>query len=242
MNLCGLNINCHSVDELLYFDNSTRLVITVNAEAVVRSQTNERLRNIINSNLATIDGQIPLWMYRHSYPNVSISKISGSELIFTLPEYAAANNLKIFLLGGADDSNKGAIERLRALYPTLEIEGYSPPYAPYPFTHEVNSNILNHIEKMRPDILFVGFGMGKQEYWEEDNKDDLNRLGVKLIVGCGGSFEFASGKIKRAPIFIQRCGMEGLWRLMKEFKWFRIKRLILSSKILYYYFIKYKQN
>lgn len=239
MNLCGLNINCHKVEELLNFGDMPKIVVTVNAEAVVRAQSDVVLRDIINSNTATIDGQIPLWLYHHSYPNIEIEKISGSDLIYSLPEYAEKNELKVFLLGGQEESNNGAVRRLKELFPTLQIDGYSPPYAPYPFKSEVNKIILDKIARLSPDILFVGFGMGKQEYWAEDNLNSLTKMNIKLVVGCGGSFEFASGKIKRAPKFIQKSGMEGLWRLLKEFKWFRFKRLLLSSKILYYYFLKY---
>lgn len=237
MDLCGVNISCHHHDDLLSLANSPNIIVTVNAEAIVRSQRDKRLRSIINNNISTIDGQIPLWLYRHKYKDHKIEKISGSELIYTLPEYAAKENLKVFLLGGKEDSNHGAIEKLRQKYPTLEIDGYSPPFSPYPFSSDLNNTILTKIRNFKPDILFVGFGMGKQEYWEEDNYEILKEVDVKLIIGCGGSFEFASGKIKRAPKIVQQCGLEGAWRLLKEFKWFRLKRILLSSYIFYYYLI-----
>lgn len=236
MNLCGININCHHFGDLSLNKPTPELVVTVNAEAIVRAQKNERLRSIINNNTATIDGQIPLWLYRHSYKNIDIEKISGSDLIFSIPEIAEAKGLKVFLLGGKEESNKGAIEELRKKYPNLIIEGYSPVFSPYPFPEALTKQINDKLKSFKPDVLFVGFGMGKQEYWEDDNYEYLKDLGVKLIIGCGGSFEFASGKIKRAPKFIQNIGMEGFWRLFNEFKWFRVKRILLSLKIFYYYF------
>lgn len=235
MNLCGINISCHRFDDLISSSQTTCIVVTVNAEAIVRAQHNERLRNIINMNASTIDGQIPLWLYRHKYKGVEVEKISGSDLIYSIPQYAEKENLRVFLLGGKEDSNRGSVNELKKRFPKLIIDGFSPSYSPYPFPSEMNERIIEKLSNFKPDILFVGFGMGKQEFWEEDNFNFLKKMGVKLIIGCGGSFEFASGKIKRAPKFIQDIGMEGIWRLLKEFKWFRIKRLLLSSKIFYYY-------
>ena len=235
MNLCGININCKTRSDLLSETPDAKLIVTVNAEAIVRSKSDDKLRDIINNNYATIDGQIPLWLYRHKYNDDTIEKISGSDLIYSIPKYAEENGFRIFLLGGSEVSNDGAISKLKELYIDLNIAGYSPPYSKYPFSEEINALITKRIEEFRPHIIFVGFGMGKQEYWEADNYDFLNQLGVRLIIGCGGSFDFASGRIKRAPKIIQKCGLEGFWRLSQEFKWFRIKRLLLSTKIFYYY-------
>lgn len=235
MDLCGINITCPSTDYITANMSSTSIVVTVNAEAIVRAQNNLKLKKIINQSLTTIDGQIPLWLYRMKYGHQSAEKVSGSELIYTLPSFASEHNLKVFLLGGKKESNKLSIKNLRNRNSKLTIDGYSPEYHPYPFPESVNRQIFEHISHFKPDILFVGFGMGKQEFWAYDNLDKLTKLNVKLIVGCGGSFEFASGKIKRAPQFIQNIGMEGVWRLLNEFKWFRIKRLFISTKIFYYY-------
>ena len=82
MNFCGLKISCLSFDniiDVLEESHSTSILVTVNAEAIVRSQTDERLRNIIDDNLASIDGQIPIWMFRTIHGHPPINKISGSE-------------------------------------------------------------------------------------------------------------------------------------------------------------------
>ena len=76
--------------------------------------------------------------------------------------------------------------------------------------------------------------MGKQEYWIDDNRKVLEKIGVQLAIGCGGTFDFVAETIKRAPVFIQEIGMEGIWRLIMEPKWFRLKRILLSFKFFYY--------
>lgn len=237
MKLCGVEINCHHLDDIFKENEKCKILVTVNAEAVVRAQKNPRLLRIINSNYASIDGQIPLWLYKWRYKGVDVCKLSGSDLIYDVAEWAEKKHKKIFLLGGQQESNQMSVLKLRQKYPSLLISGYSPEYAPYPFPKAHNDEILRKIASFLPDIIFVGFGMGKQEYWADDNVDYLNSIGVSLLVGSGGTFEFVSGKIKRAPLFIQKCGLEGFWRLLKEMRWFRVKRLLLSFKIFYYYFI-----
>ena len=128
----------------------------------------------------------------------------------------------------------GAVKKIRELYPGIIIEGYSPPYESYPFSVENNSSILKHIKNFDPDILFIGFGFGKQELWVNDNLPFLNTNKTKWAICCGGSFEFISEEIKRAPKFIQNIGLEGVWRLIMEPKIFRVKRLLTSLKIFKY--------
>lgn len=240
MKLCGIDINCCSesflIDSILAESKDSYTLITVNAEAVVRSQRNARLRNFINDNLASIDGQITLWLFRTLYPTSKVKKVAGSDLIYSIPEYAERNNLRVFLLGGKEEGNERAVERLKEKFPDLTIAGYSPKYHPYPFPKEMDDKITKMLLDFKPDILFVGFGMGKQEFWEQDNQPMLYANGCRLIIGCGGSFEFVSGYIKRAPRFIQNIGLESVWRLINEFKWFRIKRILISFEIFYYYF------
>jgi N-acetylglucosaminyldiphosphoundecaprenol N-acetyl-beta-D-mannosaminyltransferase len=147
-------------------------------------------------------------------------------------KWAQLSNKKIFLLGGNSLSNEMSVRILSEKYRGLKIFGFSPDYSPYPFPEVHNERIMSKLEECAPDILFVGFGMGKQEYWADDNIDRLEKIGIKMIVGCGGTFDFISGRIKRAPKFVQNIGLEGLWRLIMEMKWFRIKRLLLSLKII----------
>ena len=235
MNICNITINCFNRRELFCKKDFAQIIITVNAESIVKSQNDAVLRRIISNGISTIDGQVPLWLFKLKYPQQKIEKLSGSDIIYDYCNWAESNQLKIFLLGGNEESNALAVDKLRQKYCSLQIEGYSPLYEPYPFSETTNKAILEKISRFQPDILFVGFGMGKQEYWESDNYNFLNKLGVKYIIGCGGTFDFVSGKIKRAPLFIQKIGFEGVWRLFMEPKLFRLKRIITSMRIFYYY-------
>lgn len=147
MNLCGVNINCYTFDDLIKIKDCS-ILVTVNAEAIVRAQKEENLLNIINRNYSSIDGQIPLWLYKNLYPNGNITKLSGSDLIYSLSEYASKNGFRVFLLGGKEESNSSAVLNLRKSYPSLIIDGYSPPYSPYPFNEQIQDSIISRIKNL----------------------------------------------------------------------------------------------
>lgn len=235
MKLCNVDISCYTRKQLFSSLDAFVHIVTVNAEAIVMAQKNEKLKIIIDNAYSTIDGQITLWLYKIRYRKKQIEKISGSDLIYDVCKWAALNDKKIFLLGGSKDSNMGAICNLRKNF-QINIDGFSPYYESYPFSDMNNDTILAKIKDFAPYVLFVGFGMGKQEFWIDDNKEVLKTLGVKIAIGCGGTFDFVSGRITRAPRVIQSVGFEGLWRLFQEPKLFRLKRILISFKVIYYYF------
>ena len=88
MEICNINISCPNIETLLEDTPHLKHIITVNAEAIVRSQKDTRLKNILNTNTTTIDGEITLWLYKLKHPNEEINKISGSDLIYELCKWA----------------------------------------------------------------------------------------------------------------------------------------------------------
>lgn len=236
--LCHIKITDKCKENLFIINSDLQVLIPMNAECFVKSNNDNRLLNFINQCRTTIDGQIPLWLYQIKYHTQNIEKISGSDIIYDFCNWASNEGLKIFFLGGKESSNINAVNRIKKLYPQLKIGGYSPPFEPYPFTKVNEEGIRNKISDFKPEIIFVGFGFGKQEYWTSDNLSFLKGIGAKWVICCGGSFEFLSGEIKRAPKFIQDIGLEGIWRLIMEPKLFRLKRLITSFKIFKYVYKK----
>ena len=212
----------------------------MNAQFIVLANTDKRYMNYINSNYATFDGEIPLKeAKKHNQYFKDAEKLPGSEIVYDFCQYAKDNSYKMFFLGGYEDSNRDAVKIIKEKY-QIEIEGYSPPYEPYPFSENFKNNCLSHIESFKPDIIFVGFGAPKQEWFIEENKTFLNELGVKYIIGSGGTFEFVSGKIKRAPKWISKIGLESIFRLMNEISISRIKRILYSFR--FYKYIDHKPD
>lgn len=234
INFAGINFSIVKKDQLFIERPDPLFVVTANAEIIVKAREEEEYGKILKSAHCTFDGQIPFILARLQSGQKEMEKISGSDLIYDVCRRASLSGKKVYLLGGMIDSNAGAVLKLKSLYPGLEIEGFSPAFAPYPFKDEVNEDIARRMADFRPDYLFVGFGAGKQEMWIRDHYGMLKDLGVKMIVGSGGTFEFVSGKIRRAPRIIQKIGLEGVFRLLVEPKFFRVKRLAKSFKVFWY--------
>jgi len=208
-----------------------KIVITVNSEIIVFANENKKFKNLINSNYATIDGQIPFMIAKLKERSIPFEKISGSDFVYDICVYGAKNKKRIFLLGGMEASNAKAKEILFGRF-GVEIDGFSPPYQPYPFKNSLNREILKKIGAFKPHFLLVGFGPPKQEYWIDDNKKFLEAQGVMLAIGVGGTFELVSGMETRAPKLLSRFGLEGLWRLSQNPA--RYKRFIRCFKVFKY--------
>lgn len=157
-------------------------------------------------------------------------KISGSDFIWDLSNYAAKNDLRIFLLGGEPTVPEQAALKLQTDIYGLKVAG-TYEGSPKP---EDEAKILEIIKKDKPDILFVAYGVPAEELWLERN---LAKTGAKIGIGVGGTFDFLAGRRKRAPKFIRTIGLEWLWRLILEPR--RFRRQIALPKLVYKVF-KYK--
>lgn len=235
ISLCGLEFNGLSENDIYHYHGNLTHVVTVNAEFVVKAQKDLRFKSIINENCSTIDGQVPYFLLKLKYPKYPFKKISGCEFIYNLCDKAKSENKRVFLLGGAKESNKLAVINLKNQY-EIDIDGYSPVYKPYPFDNDHNNKILKKIELFKPHFLLVGFGAVKQEFWIQENKNFLKKNGVEIVVGVGGTFDFVAKITKRAPRFFQILGIEIFYRLYAEPSKVRIKRIFISLKIFYYFF------
>lgn len=232
---CNLNFNLlHKNDLFVRADDELKCIATVNAQFIVLANTNARYMNYINNHYATFDGEIPLKKAKKTNALFKLAeKLPGSEIVYDFAQFAKENGLKLFFLGGAADSNLAAVQKIREKY-GVEIMGFSPDFEGYPFSEGFVKNCRIRIEAFRPDILFVGFGAPKQEFFIEDNCDFLKSCGVKWAVGSGGTFDFVSGKIARAPRWIQRAGLESVFRFCKEISWMRFKRILYSLRFYRY--------
>ena len=198
-------------------------VVTVSAESIVSANEIPKLKEIVNTNYATFDGQLPYILAKIKNRHIEFEKISGSDFIYDICKFAQEQNWKVFLLGGKDYSNKESIRRLKEKFGLIS-KGMTEVMQ-YPFPEDTIKKIRDEIKEFSPDVIFVALGIPKQEYWIDENRNFLIKNNVKMAIGCGGTLEFFSGMIRRAPVFFQKTGMEGLYRFIVEPKFFRLKRL-----------------
>jgi N-acetylglucosaminyldiphosphoundecaprenol N-acetyl-beta-D-mannosaminyltransferase len=157
------------------------------------------------------DGMPLLWAARWSGQRLP-QRVAGSDLIFQLSERAARRGHRLYLLGGRPGVAEEAARRLVDLYPGLQVVGIdSPPFRPLSGPEQVA--LVDRVRAARPDILLVATGQPKGERWIHDN---YLALEVPFCMQVGASVDFAAGRIPRAPLWMQRSGLEWLFRLALE--------------------------
>ncbi|MGM0441808.1 MAG: WecB/TagA/CpsF family glycosyltransferase [Elusimicrobiota bacterium] len=156
-----------------------------------------------------------------------IRRYPGIELMQTLIK----KGKKSFFLGGKKGVAKTAAQKLKKKFSNTKICGYHHGY----FSDEQEKKIIENINRVRPQILFVGLNMKQQEFWIDRNKNSIN---AGLIMGVGGSFDVLSGNLKRAPVLFRISGLEWTWRLMIEpWRLLRILNLpVFVVKAMYRFF------
>ena len=174
--------------------------------------------------------------------NILKYRTHGIDLIYQIFESTHSSNKRIYLLGAGEGVAKKVSINLRRQYPNANIVGAEEGIKKNHVSESLNCSLIQRINEVKPDILLVAFGAPKQEIWINDNLKKMPS--VKLAIGVGGSFDFISDKIKRAPIIFQKKGLEWFWRLLLEPK--RIKRIYnavirFSLLILNYKIKKNKQ-
>jgi N-acetylglucosaminyldiphosphoundecaprenol N-acetyl-beta-D-mannosaminyltransferase len=146
-----------------------------------------------------------------------------------LCQVAAKLGRSVFLLGAGPGVAELAGQKLQERVPGLEIAGVQDGY----FKPEDEPAIIARIQAARPAVLFVALGIPRQEIWIRAH---LEELGVPVCVGVGGSFDVISGLKQRAPVWMQRAGVEWLYRVAKE-PW-RLPRLAALPRIVWLTFLE----
>jgi N-acetylglucosaminyldiphosphoundecaprenol N-acetyl-beta-D-mannosaminyltransferase len=216
--ILGANIDRVTLDEAVQVINDfiasgqPHQVATVNLDFIRIAQENAEFRDIINrSELAVADGMPLVWASRWSGDPLP-ERVTGVELAEQCCALAARNGYRIFLLGGAPGVADGAAEVWTKRYPGLQIVGtYSPPMGP--FSAEENQKMVSLVRAAQPHMLFVAFGAPKQDLWIAEHQQQLQ---VPLAMGVGGVFNFATGRVRRAPIWMRENGLEWLYRVAQE--------------------------
>lgn len=188
-------------------------IVTPNVDHILRLEEDEEFRKIYKeAALRLTDGMPLVWISKMKKTPIK-EKVSGSDLFPKVCERAAQKGYSVFLLGAAEGVAAKAAENLKAKYPGLIIAGtFSPKYGFEKDEKEVN-RIIEIVKKANPDILAVGLGSPKQEKFIYRHRNELN---VPVSLAIGASIDFEAGKVKRAPVFMQKAGLEWLYRLCKE--------------------------
>jgi N-acetylglucosaminyldiphosphoundecaprenol N-acetyl-beta-D-mannosaminyltransferase len=218
--ICGVDIDAYSLDETvdLLITRAQSLeepcfIVTPNADHIVRLQHDQELRQAYDAAFLVVpDGVSLLWAARFLRRHLK-GRVNGTDLLKKLAAAAAARNLGILLLGGRPGAAERAARILLARHPNLRVVGVLRP----PMGDELEESEMRAaveiVNRAAPHLLFVGLGSPKQELWAWRQ---LPRLRVPVTVCVGGSLDVIAGFLKRAPSWMQRCGLEWLFRLAQE--------------------------
>ncbi len=206
-------------------DRKARLVSTLNVDFLVnalgyafsRPRHPELLNVLRNSEMVTADGFPIVWLSKIAGKPLC-ERVTGSDMVPAIAQRAAQTGVSLFLLGGGANSAADAAELLQASNPGLKIAGTAAPYihtsgAQMTDWEVEDDALLEKINQSGAHILLVGLGNPKQELWFNRNRD---RLRVPVSIGVGGTFEFITGNVRRAPKWMQRLNLEWLYRISQD--------------------------
>ncbi len=180
----------------------------VNADTLLRVRDDDRLRAIVSRcSPVCADGQSVVWAARLLGERLP-GRVAGPDLFDALLALAEREAYSVFLLGAKPGVAEEAARRATARYPALKIAGTHHGYFDLK-----DVAVADAIQKANPDMLFVGMPSPRKEYWVSEN---LDRLGVPFTLGVGGTFDVVAGVRSRAPMWMQRAGLEWVCRLYQE--------------------------
>ena len=190
-------------------DGRPRLIATANAEMVMAAQQDAALAAILAAaDLVVPDGAGVVWAARHMGYNVP-ERVAGFDLSQALLARAATDGWRIYFFGGAPGVADQAAAAAAARWPGLTVAGVRHGF----FTPDETGAIIDAIKASRPHILLAALGVPKQEKWLSAH---LSELAVPVSMGVGGTFDVMAGVTCRAPLWMQRSGLEWLYRLSRE--------------------------
>ena len=190
---------------------------TANVDFVVQAQADPELRRILlDADLVVADGMPLVWASRW-LGNPLPERVTGSGLTPLLLALAEEQGWRVFFLGGTEQSVAQAAANTRARHPKLQVDAYSPPFGRLVDARTDdpmnNAEILRRLREAKPDILLVAFGCPKQERWIYAH---YRSLGVPVSIGVGATIDFLAGTMRRAPVWMQKTGLEWVFRLLQE--------------------------
>ena len=216
VNFIGMPLDNLSMSETLgmiensIFNNKQIHHCVINAGKVVKMQSDKKLRDsVIASDIINADGMSIVWAARLMGLEIK-ERVAGIDLMDNLVELANKKNYNCFFLGAKEKVVKKVVDHYSDKYSDQVIAGYKNGY----FDADEENIIIDQIITSRPNFLFVAMTSPKKEIFLNKYKAKLKS--VNLIMGVGGSFDVISGEIKRAPLFMQKLGLEWFYRFVQE--------------------------
>lgn len=189
-----------------------RFVAVTDMHSVMEAQHDRNFKQVLEgADLVVPDGFSLVWMGRRKGFTMQ-SRVCGPELMAAFCEQTACKGYRHFFYGGAPQVAEELAAHFAARFPGLIVAGtYCPPFRL--LTPEEDRETIAAIEDSRADVVWVGLGAPKQERWMFEHRA---RLTVPVLIGVGAAFDFHTGRVPRAPVWMRNHGFEWLFRLATE--------------------------
>lgn len=190
-------------------DRRSRIIVTVNVAIMMMMRSDTRLAAAIRSaDLVVADGAPIVWASRWLSPGLP-ERVTGVDLMVETLARGSACGLRVFLLGTTQARLGTLMTEIGRRYPGIVIAGARNGY----FDSSQEEDVVREIRESGADILLMGMPAPRKEIWSEMHRHQLD---VPVVLGVGGSFDVLAGFVSRAPLAVQRAGLEWLWRLGQE--------------------------
>jgi len=218
INILGVGINAITMSQALaqisvWIAHQARQYVCVcNVHTVMECQQDVAVRQAVNrAGLATPDGMPLVWLAKRS-GRQKVERVYGPDLMLELCRLSVERGFSHYFYGGAPGVPELLAETLQARFPGLQIAGTcSPPFRP--LTPTETRQTVGQLNQAGPDIIWVGLGTPKQDLWMAAHRP---KLSAPLLIGVGAAFDFYTGRVRQAPRWMQKAGLEWLFRLGQE--------------------------
>ena len=202
-------------------------ICTVNVAILMMMRSDPKLQSFVDrASLVVVDGQPLVWA-SHMQPNHLPERVTGVDLVDALCALAAKEGFGVYFLGARRDVIETAAKRLVERFPGLDVRGIADGY----FDASEAPERARAVRESGAKILIVGMGVPRQEEFIESQWDEL---GIELTIPVGGSFEVIAGTARRAPVFLQRIGMEWSFRLAQEPRRLWKRYLVTNTQFIFH--------
>lgn len=183
--------------------------VVVNVDKIVKASRDEELRQIINNcALINVDGMPVVWASRLLGKPLK-ERVAGVDLFEALMAHSAKKGWRVFFLGAKEEVVSGVARKFSGLYPKLKIAGYRNGY----WKPEEEAGVVQMIKDAKPDLLFVAISSPKKEQFLGRYQAEMK---VPFAMGVGGTFDVMVGLVNRAPVWMQKSGLEWFYRFLQE--------------------------
>ena len=198
---------------------------------IMACQEDKKFLDIVNSaDLVTLDGMPSVWIARAKGLK-NVGRVYGPDLMLAICELSQPRGYKHYFYGSTRETLDKLIDHLKLKFPKLKISGsFSPPFRKATVTED--EEVVERINRANPDFLWVGLGSPKQDFWIYEHRDRIN---ASVMLAVGAAFDFIAGTKPQAPKWMQRSGLEWLFRLCCEPK--RLWRRYLIGNTMFIFLL-----